>query len=65
MRDSFLSLAVDSLLDMAAPCFLAERTGKGSPTSGTTKSTTSRVNPLTRRPLRKVPETAVSRSGKM
>ena len=87
LRVFLSSLAVDSLLEMAAPCFFLERTGicdfpgnvtsreilfpgicnfpgnvtylertgKGSPTSGTTKSTTSKVNPLTRPlPLRNV-----------
>ena len=49
LKDSYL--AVDSLLEMAAPCFFLERTGKGSPTSGTRKSTTSWVKPLTRLPL--------------
>ena len=43
---------MDSLLEMAAPCFFLERTGKGSPMSGTMKSTTSWVKPLMRLPLR-------------
>ena len=50
LKDTYL--AVDSLLEMAAPCFFLERTGKGSPTSGTMKSTTSWVKPLIRLPLR-------------